>query len=266
MVNLNNLEEELKLRGFSSLTLKAYIRHNKEFLKFINKNPEEILQDDIQKYLTYLTEKKLRSGSISLVLCALKFYYSEILKKQIFSNVKIQKSEKRITEELTKGDIEHILEVIHNPKHKLMVNFMYVSGLKVSEVVKLKISDIDEKIGRIVSNKKERYIILSESLLHNLKDYLANRNKESEFLFPTKQGHLSIRMAQKIVNKAAKKTKLGKRVYCHLLRAYFKRILLEEGNDDRMINGLLGYSGITKLSKEQLKKIRSPFDISIAAN
>jgi len=261
MVNLNKLEEELKLRGFSNLTLKAYIRHNNEFLKFINKNPEEILQDDIQKYLTYLTEKKLRSSSISLALCALKFHYTEILKKQIFSSVKIQKSEKRITEELTKEDIKHILEAIPNPKHRLIVVFMYASGLRVSEVIKLKISDlnIDEKIGRIISNNNERYIILSENLLSILKDYLSNRNKESEFLFPTKYGHLSVRMAQKIVNRATKRSKLGKRIYCHLLRSSCKRHLLEEGNDVGIVNSLLGYSG-AKISKEQVKKIKIPFD------
>ncbi len=265
MANLSILETEAKSRGFSDLTLKAYIRHNNEFLKFIKKNPEEILQDDIKNYVNHLVnEKKLKTSSLSLVLCALKFYYGGLLKKQIFNDITLQKNEIRISASLTKEEVGKLINSISNPKHKLLVSFMYASGLRVSEVIKLKTSDLNfkEGIGKVVIGSREKNFILSKSIANELNEYLSNRNKESEFLFPTKYGHLSIRMAQKIVNKSSKKAKMGKNVYSNLLRSSYASHLIENGADKNLIKMLLGTKRYTKVTKEKLKKIISPLDIT----
>ena len=268
MINLEKLENEIKLRGFSNLTTKAYLRHNRAFLKFINKNAEEVNNEDIKNYISTLTNKNIKPSSLSLVISALKCYYYDVLKKTILNDVKIPKYEKQVEEMLTKEEVNKIISSIRNPKHKLVVSFMYASGLKVSEVVKLKINDLDfkNKIGRITTekNKRERVFILSENVLKDVEDYLRNRNKESEFLFPTKYGCMSIRSAQKIVDKAAKRAKLEKKVHCHLLRASCAKHMLESGINKKIINTLLGnYSlGVksNKALKDGLKNIKSPFD------
>jgi len=269
---LKNLENELKLRGFSEQTYKAYVSINNRFLKYVSKTPEEITTDDIKSYLSFLiSEKKQKPASISLNLSALKFFYEDILKrKDLFLDIKSPKSEKKLPTVLTKEEIKKLLESIKNNKHKLLVQLMYSSGLRVSEVVKIKIEDLDfsEKLGRVISGKgkKDRYIILSSSLIEKIKEYLDLREDENPYLFPSNNSHITIRMAQKIVSEAAKKAGIKKRVFCHALRSSFATHLLESGTDIRIIQTLLGHSNLstteryTKVSTEQIKKVKSPLD------
>ena len=101
-MTLEKLETELKLRGFSEKTVSSYLFHNKKFLNYIKKQPEEITQDDIKSYLAYLiSEKKHKPASINLALCTLKFFYNKILEKEIFKKIVSLKSEKKIPTVLT---------------------------------------------------------------------------------------------------------------------------------------------------------------------
>lgn len=310
MINfIDKLKTELELRGFSQKTISAYIFHNQKFLEFIRsqksanfqtslaeggnkRQPENITQADIKAYLAYLiSEKKQSPSSVNLALCALKFFYEEVLEKDIFKKISTLKQEKKIPTVLTKEEIFSMINTIKNKKHKLLVELMYSSGLRVSEAVALKIENInlDERIAKIIAGKgkKERLVILSRNLSKHMKKYLEmsetrsvsehaqeaklsdKRKFQSQYIFPTqknKQEHLSIRQAQKIVNKAAKKAGIKKRVFCHALRSSFATHLLEAGTDIRLIQELLGHSSIsttqiyTKVSTEQLKKIESPLD------
>jgi integrase/recombinase XerD len=152
---------------------------------------------------------------------------------------------------------------------------LYSSGLRVSEAVSIKVNDLDlnERIGRVISGKgkKDRLIILSNNIIEHIEKYLKKREKKgykSEFLFNVKnpEKHISIRQAQKIIQKAAKKANIKKRVFCHALRSSFATHLLESGVDIRVIQELLGHSNLqttqryTKVSTEQIKKVRSPLD------
>ena len=269
---LNNLETELKLRGFTNKTVSAYKYHNQKFLDFTKKEPKSISQDDIKSYLAFLlSEKALKPASVNLTLSALKFYYEEILKKkELFIDIKPPKAEKKIPEALIKEEVKKLLEAIKNPKHRLLVEFMYSSGLRVSECVSFNVNDfkLDEKLGKVRSGKgkKDRHIILSNEFINHLKEYLDNHKESSPYLFPSGEKFISIRQAQKIVKKAAQNAGIKRRVYCHMLRSSFATHLLEAGTDIRYIQELLGHSDLsttqryTKVSTEQLKKIKSPLD------
>lgn len=270
---LKKLETELKLRGFTEATYTTYISQNQRFLEYIKKQPEQITQDDIKSYMAYLmSEKKQKPASVNLTLSALRFFYEQILKKkELFLDIKAPKSEKKLPTVLTKDEIKKLLAAIKNSKHELLVEMLYSSGLRVSEAVRLKIDDLnfDEKMGRVIAGKgkKDRHIILSENLIKKLKVYLDEREEPSEYVFPTtKDEHMSIRMAQKIVRQAAKKAGIRKRVFCHALRSSFATHLLEAGTDIRVIQVLLGHSNLStteryvKVSNEQLKKVKSPLD------
>ena len=178
--------------------------------------------------------------------------------------------------------------------------------MRVSECVKLKVNDLDfdQKIGVIRSGKgrKDRWIILSNTLIEQLKQYLANRenksnndrnnstdnNKDSknrnsgsnnknynntsetsEYVFAVKDRHMGIRQAQQIIHDAAEKAAIRKRIFCHALRSSFATHLLEAGTDIRIIQELLGHSNLatteryTKVSTEQLKKVVSPLDTMV---
>jgi len=268
---LKKLETELKLRGFTQATYKTYIDNNQRFLNFIKKTPEEISEDDIKLYLAHLmSEKQQKPASVNLTLSALKFFYKEILNKDLFNRIKPPKSEKKIPTVLTKEEMKQLLDAIKNDKHKLLVELLYSAGLRVSECVKMKVDDLNlkEKMGKVISGKgkKDRHIILSNNLIEHLNRYLKNREVDSEYLFPSDKKYISVRMAQKIVKKAAKNAGIKKRVFCHALRSSFATHLLEAGTDIRYIQQLLGHANLsttelyTRVSTKELKKIKSPLD------
>ena len=267
----DKLETELKIRGFSNRTVESYLYHNINFSNFIKKDPKEVNEQDAKKYLAYLiSDKKYSPRSANLALSSLKFFYNEIMQNQAFNAVKAPKVEKKIPTVLSKEEIRKLLEAVSNPKHKLLIEFMYSSGLRVSECVSLKLDDLDlnEKMGKIRHGKgnKERYIILSDNLIRHLNDYTAKRKDKSQFIFSVKGGPITVRQAQKVVKGAAKMAGIRKRVFCHALRSSFATHLLESGTDIRIIQELLGHSDLstthiyTKVSTQQLKKVKSPLD------
>jgi len=268
---LEKLETELKLRGFSEKTISTYLFQNQKFLAFIGKTPEEVMQEDVKKFLGHLlSDLKQKPASVVLSLSALKFFYGEVLKKPIFEGIKTPKSEKKIPTVLSKEEIRQLIGAVENPKHKLIIQFMYSSGLRVSECVSLKIDDLDlnERLGTIRSGKgrKDRHIILSEKLVVQLKTYLESRKTDNPYIFSVKDRHITSRQAQKVVAEAAAKADIKKRVFCHALRSSFATHLLESGTDIRVIQELLGHTNLnttqryTRISREQLKKVKSPLD------
>src|SRR3989338_7162500 len=268
---LDKLETELKIRGFSKRTVESYGYHSKNFIDFIKKDPKEVSEQDAKSYLAYLlSERKYSPRSANLALSSLKFFYKEVLQNPAFNEVKAPKLEKKLPTVLTKDEIRQLLNAVDNPKHRLLIEFMYSSGLRVSECVNLKIDDLDlsEKMGKVRHGKgnKERYIILSESLIQHLSVYLSTKKDSSTYIFSINNRPITIRQAQKVVKRAAKKAGINKRVFCHALRSSFATHLLEAGTDIRVIQELLGHSNLattqiyTKVSTQQLKKVKSPLD------
>jgi len=268
---LKRLETELKLRGFSDKTLKAYMYHNQRFLDFVKKSPEEVTEDDIRSYLAVLiSDKKQKPTSVSLVISALRFFYLEVLEKNLFKKIKPPKAEKKLPTVLTKDEVKRLLAAPKNFKHKLLIEIMYSSGLRVSECVCLKIDDLElsEKMGTVRGGKgkKDRLIILSEKLIEDINKYMSKRKDNNPYLFSIRDTHITTRQAQRVVKDAAKAAGIKKRVFCHALRSSFATHLLEAGTDIRIIQELLGHSNLattqryTKVSTEQLKKVKSPLD------
>jgi integrase/recombinase XerD len=281
-MTLKNLEIELKLKGFSDKTLSSYLFHNQKFLDFVKKEPADITEDDIKSYLAFLiSDKRQKPASINLAICTLRFFYEKVLKKDIFKNISSLKTEKKLPTVLTKDEIRQLLSAISNRKHRLLIEMMYSSGLRVSEAVSLKVEDINpaEKIGKVVSGKgrKDRMIILSRHAVRLMESYLRWREKkgiQSEYLFQSNKDHsknLTSRQAQKIIKDIAQKAGIKRRIFCHALRSSFATHLLESGTDIRVIQELLGHTNLatteryTLVSTTQLKKVKSPMD-SIAAN
>lgn len=268
---LDKLETELKIRGFTKRTVDAYIYNTKKFLEFIKTEPQNATEYDAKKYVAYLmSNRKFKPSSVNLALSSVKFFYNEILRNPAFNAVKAPKPEKKLPTVLTKEEIKKLLNAAENPKHRLLIEFMYSSGLRVSECVSIKLDDLDfnEKIGKVKHGKgnKERYIILSDNLMQHLDDYISKKKDSSPYIFSIKSRPITIRQAQKVVKEAAKKAGIKKRVFCHALRSSFATHLLEAGTDIRVIQELLGHSNLsttqiyTKVSTQQLKKVKSPLD------
>ena len=267
---LDKLRVELKISKNSDYTIRNYLRANQELLEFCDKNPEEINIDDVKAYMAEkLTDKA--ASSIIVFLSALRFAHSNILGKDITVGIKRPKKEKRIPAVLTKEEIKRLINALSTKKSKLMVSMAYACGFRVSELINLKVSDLNfnEMIGHVrqAKGKKDRIFNIPKFLLKNLKKQVKKQQElGQEYLFTGLKGSLSDRNIQKIVKKAAKKAGINKDVHPHTLRHSFATHLLENGTDIRMIQELLGHADLsttqiyTHISTEELKKIPSPID------
>jgi len=267
---LKKLETELKLRGFSQHTLHAYITANKLFLDWIKKSPGKVIEQDVKDYLAHLiSDKGISASSIALKKAALKFLFDEILDKNIV-NLKTPKIPKHVPVVLTREEVKMLIEGAGSYKSKVMLQFLYSSGLRLSELIKLKVNDLEikEKIGWVREGKgsKDRMFLLSETIIKELEKYMQTLKPDEKYLFPGPKGHVSPRNVQKIVENAAKRAGLKKKVHPHMLRHCFATHLLESGVDIRKIQELLGHANLqttqiyTSVSKEELKKVKSPLD------
>jgi integrase/recombinase XerD len=266
---LKRLETELKLRGFSRETVKAYLFHNRKFLHFVNKSPEGVEEEDVKGFIGHLMEKKAAPSSIILARAALRFFYEEVLGKNVMT-VKAPKMSKKLPVVLSKGEVKQLINAAATEKSKLLIKLLYSSGLRLSECINLRVNDLElnEKVGWVRKGKgsKDRLFILSSSLAEELRDYVV-KNELKSYLFTNKKDqNLSSRNIQKIIARSAKKAGISKSISPHTLRHSFATHLLESGTDIRKIQELLGHSNLqttqiyTKVSTEELKKVKSPLD------
>ena len=267
---LKKVETELKISKNSEHTIRNYLSANSKLLKFTGKSPEEINQDDIKSFMADNLASK-SSSSIILFLSAIKFAHSNIFQRNPTINIKRPKKERKIPAVLTKEEIRALINALSTKKSKLMISLMYACGFRVSELVNLKVKDInfEEKTGYIRhgKGKKDRIFNIPETLIKNLeKQVRLQLENNQEYLFTGNKGPLSARNIQKIVKKAAEKAGIKKDVHPHTLRHSFATHLLENGIDIRMIQELLGHSDLNTtqlyahISSEQLKKVKSPIE------
>lgn len=268
---LDELDRESRLRGLSGKTAKSYKYHCKNFLEFVDKDAMLVRKNDVKDYLLHLIDEGYMTSTIRLAAASIQFLYSEVLKHDLdFSGVRIPKREKKLPKVLSKKEIGKMIDSLENLKHKLILMFLYGSGLRVSEVARLKIGDLDTERNTVRvrqgKGKKDRMTLLPEKLKEPLLQYFVTRNDSSAYIFPGRNGHLTVKSVQKIVAKAAKLAGLNKKVTPHMFRHSFATHLLEEGLDIRYIQKLLGHSRVsttqiyTNVSRFDLKDINSPLD------
>ncbi|OYT41840.1 integrase [Candidatus Pacearchaeota archaeon ex4484_26] len=265
--SLEKVQKELRIRNFSPRTIKSYNYHLHRFLTYVNKPLKTITKDDIKNYLDFML-KKQEGRSVSVSLSAIKFFFLNVLRKKIYG-IPYPKRKESLPIILSKREVKKLINSIENPKHKLLVSFLYACGLRVSEAVKLRVSDIDFDEGLIYVRKgkggKDRCVPLPKSLIKSMENLKVQINN-FKYLFQTKKGHLSIKSAQLIVEKAAKKAGINKRVSPHTLRHSFATHLLESGVSIRIIQKLLGHKRIaatqiyTQISNQTIKNVKSPLD------
>ena len=221
----------------------------------------------------YLMSIKDNSNSYTTqAFSAIKLYCNGILNKNIeFNNLPRPKTIKPLPVVLSEEDVNKILNAVTNQKHRTILYLVYSSGLRVSEVVNLKISDIDSKRMTIFikdsKGNKDRYTILAQETLNELRRYfLLYRPKDWLFPGEDESNHISVRSVQKIFKKACQKANINKDVGIHSLRHSFATHLLEYGTDIRYIQELLGHASTkttqiyTHVTNKDLKKIISPID------
>ncbi len=271
------LNKELRLRNYSRKTIKSYKSCIVSFLQYLHpRHPKDITSDEIRTYLLHLIDdKKFSAGTVNQVFNALRFYYVEMLKTTYkIGEIHRPKKEKKLPDILDEDEVIRIFQSVKNLKHRIMLMMTYASGLRASEVVNLRIEDVDVKRELIhirgAKGKKDRYTPLSEALLKPLHIYWQASNLgKSGWLFPSGNKddiHLSVRSIQAVFERAVHSAGIGKSVSMHTLRHTYATHLLEHGYDIRYIQKLLGHSSLktteiyTHVSKKDIAKIKSPLD------
>ncbi len=265
--------EELELKAYSPNTIKTYRNEFAQLLKLLKNYPvNDLSVERLRGYFLYcIKELKLTENQIHSRFNAVKFYFEKVLKRDRFL-MEIPRPQKpsQLPKVINANDIKKMFSVVENIKHRLMLKLCYGMGLRVSEIVNLKITDIDGKSMQVfierAKGKKDRYVNLPESILLELREYY-KQYKPKKYLFEGQfEGKYSIRSAQKVFKNALTKAKINKTVGIHSLRHSYATHLLEAGTDISYIQKLLGHNDIkttsiyTQVGKQDLKKIKSPLD------
>ncbi len=267
------MRRQLTLNGFTQKTIKAYTGHVERFLKHADKKVEDLTAQDVEDYMyTLLNDQRNSHSYANQAVSALKILFTDVLKKEnIVLRIPRPKKEKKLPEVLAEEEVIKVLNSLASEKHKAILFLIYSAGLRVSEVVRLKVNDIDSKRMLIhirqAKGRKDRYTLLSHAALKALRKY-ALIEKPKDRLFPGgKEGEfLTERSVQKIFKKACSQAKITKEVSVHVLRHSFATHLLEGGTDLRYIQELLGHQSTktteiyTHVSKHNLNQIVSPLD------
>lgn len=266
-----NLERELKIRGLSRETIKAYLLYNHSFVDWVKRSPRDVGQEDVRRYLEHLVDRGSAASTVNVAINALKFYYAQILRRKFFFDIKHAKKSKYLPMVLSKEEAKRLLACIKNAKHYCVAALLYGAGLRVSEVVKIRMQDIDVSRGLLKvyqgKGKKDRYTLLPKQIMPHLEAQFRLKPMEAYLFSGAKgAGHLTTRSAEAIVQDAAKRAGINKPVSCHTLRHSFATHLLEAGTDIRYIQELLGHAKLattqiyTKVSSQSLGAIKSPLD------
>lgn len=266
------LETELRFRRYSPKTRQVYIYYNRMLCSILQKTPEEIGENDVKEFIAEMEISKMYSTSaMNLAISSFKFFYGNILKKDIVKERCRPREDKKLPTVLSKDEVVKILDIMKNEKHRLLLTMVYSSGLRVSEVVALKREHIDFSRGVIYikqgKGRKDRSTLLSKKAAEQIENYCKNHNIE-KWLFPGQPSNIpiSIRTAQHIFKNAAQKAGIIKEVSIHDFRHSFATHLLESGTDIRYIQDLLGHSNIrtteryTHVAKRSVLSIQSPLD------
>jgi site-specific recombinase XerD len=244
----HRMMEDMELRNLSPETIRSYVFQVAQFAKHFQKSPDLLGPAEVREYqLFVLREKKYARSTLKQVVAAIRLFYRTTPgREQSLEQLRYGKREKRLPEVLNKDEVLAVFSSTRNLKHRTVLMTVYAAGVRVSELTRLRVEDLDSKRGLIRvhqgKGRKDRYVPLSPSLVMVLRTYW-RKYRPKDTLFPSQRGGcaLSKSAAWKICAAARKKARLSKRVTPHTFRHSFATHLLEAGTDLRTIQILLGH-------------------------
>jgi integrase/recombinase XerD len=265
---------DMKLRRFAPNTQEAYVSAVAGLAKHYKQSPELLDKEKIQAYLLHLMEgRKLSWGSCNVVVSGLRFFYTQTLGiDSMHLGIPPMKTQTKLPEVLSVEELTRLFQCTRNLKHRAILMTTYAAGLRVSEVVNLRLKDIDS--GRMMirvcqgKGNKDRYTILSNRLLTELRTYW-RKYKPLLWLFPGAYSDKPMNRAtpERIYYSAKERAGITKEGCIHTLRHCFASHLLEAGVDLRTIQLLMGHSSITtttrymRITSKKLSATKSPLDL-----
>ena len=247
----NLMSEAMQLRRFSPRTQQAYLAAVAGLAKHYHRSPDQIDPTQVQAYLLHLTrERGLSWSSCNVAVAAFRFFYVDVLgRDRIEMRIPVRQKSSKLPEVLSREELERLFTCALRPNHRALLLTTYAAGLRVSEVVRLKVSDLDSQrlMIRVEQGKgqKDRYTILSPRLLEELRLYWRSCRPRL-WLFPSTRPERSMHptCAQKIYYLAKARAQISKSGGIHTLRHCFATHLLEAGVDLRTIQTLMGHTSL----------------------
>jgi len=271
----DQMEGDLILKAYSPHTQRAYLRCVRHFARHYMRSPEEMGETEVRNFLLHLVrERQASPATQDMYVNALKFLYAITLKRpEAVKGISHPKRPKTLPVILSPEEVLRVFEAIRSVKYKAIIAAAYAAGLRISEVCSLSVSDIDSQRMRIHirsgKGKKDRYVMLGESLLALLRQYYQAVRPQGEYLFPGQKPHrhISTTAVSLALRKVIRETGLSKKVTMHTLRHCFATHLMEAGTDIRILQVLLGHSSIrttlryTHITDRLVQKLVSPLDM-----
>lgn len=270
------MRDDLRLKGYSETTRSGYLGCAQRFADHHGRSPATMGEQEVRDFLLHIVkEKRLGAAGQAMHVAALKFLYRVTLRRpEEVERIPFPRVPKRLPDILTGSEVERLLECITSIKYRAVCSLTYAAGLRISEACSLRPADIDSARGLIHvregKGRKAREVTLSQRLLRQLREYWRITRPQGEWLFPSTRSpnkHVPHRTVYRALERAAKASRLKRKVSPHLLRHTFATHLLESGVDLRTIQLLLGHSSVqsteryARVRAEHLRRVKSPFDL-----
>ena len=268
---IDKFRKQIIIENYSEQTVKNYLSVLKLFLEWVeNQHVERATDDVIQNYLFYCkSDKKYAYSTMKQIIATIGFLYTRVLEKPFpkVLDIKLRKPS-HLPNVLSVKDISLILNATTNLKHKTILALIYSGGLRLSELINLKLGDIDSESMKIHvregKGRKDRYIMLSDNVLILLREYYKVYKPKTYIFEGMKGGKYSPQSVQSLFRASMKKSGIKKKATVHTLRHSFATHLLDDGTDIRYIQELLGHKRLettqiyTHVSSYSINKIKSP--------
>jgi integrase/recombinase XerD len=264
---LKQYSDELRLKNYGQRTIEVYVCAVSIFLRKFDQRPKDINESQIKNYLLGLSSTALVKQNIG----ALKLFYNLVIHQPLkFRYIEYPRQEQHLPVILSKEEVRRLFSVINNLKHKAIVSILYSTGVRVGELINLKVKDIDS--GRMVikvcegKGKKDRYVTLSPSVLVILREYYKQFQPNDFLFYGQNSPKYSEKSIQQFLTHYATRANIQKHVHPHLLRHCFATHLLESGTDISIIQDLLGHKNpkttqiYRHISNQFIGNLGTPFD------
>jgi len=266
--------EDMTIRGFTPKTQSDYIRSVKRFAAFIDRSPDTATPEELRQFQFALREDGATPSAINAIVSALRFFFKVTLDKPDIDRwTQFVREPRKLPVIMSADEVARLIECAPGPglKYKAAFSLAYGAGLRASEVVSLKVGDIDSqrRLIRVEQGKggKDRYVMLSPSLLELLRDWWCQA-RPPVWLFPGygPVKHITTRQLNRAFHSAADMAGIDKKVSPHTLRHSFATHLLESDIDVRVIQALLGHAGLdmtahyTRVATNTIRNVISPLD------
>lgn len=265
------MQSAMQLRGFAPRTQQTYTHWMSRLVVQAKVRADEVTEAQARAFLAELSGRGLSASTVNQALSAVLFFFQNVVRRPMDLKIQYQRAPQRVPVTLTPEEVTRLLEAVRNQRDRTTMEIAYATGLRLGEVLHLKVSDIDS--GRMIlrvdqgKGKKDRNVMLGPALLETLRAYW-KRYKPKDLLFPGKDPRRPVHetLVQRAFTQAKREARIQKRVSFHSLRHSFATQLLESGVNVRTIQSLLGHRSLgttqryTHVAGDYLKLTRSPLD------